>query len=334
MNKVLENIARVVSENRGSYEVINKRGRFLAKITGKQMIKASSREDYPVVGDWVEITEIDSRLALINKILPRKTMIRRSRGNNEIQIIGTNIDVAFVVESVNHDYNLNRLERYFTILRDENIKMVVVFNKIDLISKKEIEEIISQTKKRFDIVDIILTNALDEKGTDDLKKYIEKDKTYCFLGSSGVGKSSLINKLIGEENIKTGEINEYNERGRHITVRREMYFLKNGGMVIDNPGIRGVGIANTKVEDSFDQISKIAKKCRYKDCSHINEPGCAVLRALKAGKLDESKYNNYINLKKESEFYEMSEIEKRKKDKDFGKFIKEAKKEIDKYNNY
>lgn len=322
-------IARVISESKGSYEVVSKNGNFIARVTGKQMLDASSRDDYPAVGDWVTITELDQKQAVIHKILPRKTIIKRSRRNNEIQIIGTNIDVVFIVESVNRDYNLNRFERYFAIIKNQDIQPVIVLNKIDLISQDELDLIISQTQKRFNNIDIILTSVFRKEGINNLKGYIKKDKIYCFLGSSGVGKSSLINGLIGNDNIKTGDISNYSERGRHITTKRKMYFLESGGIVIDNPGIRGIGVMDNKIEESFDEIIELAKNCKYSDCTHTNERDCAVLKSLKQGALDKSKYNNYINLKKETEFYEMSTLEKRKKDKNFGRFIKRAKKDIE-----
>jgi ribosome biogenesis GTPase len=333
-------VARVVSENRGSYELINQNGRFLAKITGKQILDACSREDYPAVGDWVLITELNQEQAVIQKILPRKTIIKRKRGDKdkigdraEIQVIGTNIDVAFIVESINRDYNLNRIERYFAITKDQGIRPVVILNKIDLISKQDIDLMVFQIKERFNDLDIILTSTLNKKGLDDLRAYLEKGKTYCFLGSSGVGKSSLINKLIGNDTIKTGDISKYSDRGKHVTTRREMYFLENGSIVIDNPGIREVGLADvsTGINDSFNEIFELGKKCKYRDCTHTNEPGCEVLKAVEQGKLDKDKYNNYLNLKKESEFYEMSDFEKREKDRSFGKFLKNAKKEFKKY---
>lgn len=333
-------VARVISEQRGSYEVINQNGRFLAKITGNQIFNACSREDYPAVGDWVLITELAQGQAVINKALPRKTIIKRKYGNKnkigskeEVQVIGANLDVAFVVESINRDYNLNRFERYFSIIKDQGIEPVIILNKIDLISKEELDLITSEIKKRFDKITIILTSTFDNEGLRELKSYIKKGKTYCFLGSSGVGKSSLINKLIGEEIIKTGDISKYSGRGKHVTTSRQMYFLKNGGIVIDNPGIREVGITNVNVgvDNLFDEIIELGKKCKYNDCAHINEPGCKVLEAVKEGKLDEAKYNNYINLKKETEYSEMTDFKKKEKDRNFGRFIKNAKKDLKKY---
>ena len=162
--------------------------------------------------------------------------------------------------------------------------------------------------------------------------YITRGKTYCFLGSSGVGKSSLINKLLKRNIIKIKEVSDSTGRGKHTTTTRGMYFLKNGGIVIDNPGTREVGIADvgTGIENVFDEITNFSKKCKYADCTHIHEPGCAVLKAIEDGELDEAKYQNYIKLKKENEFYKMTDLEKREKDRKFGQFVKKALDELKK----
>ncbi|MFA5743009.1 MAG: ribosome small subunit-dependent GTPase A [Candidatus Paceibacterota bacterium] len=327
-------VARVIVEYKGAYKVKNENGEYLAKITGKQMFNALSREDYPAVGDWVSITDLGEERAVIHKVLPRKTMIeRKCSDKNETQIIGTNINVAFVVESIGEDYNLNRFERYFAIAIAGGIKPAIILNKIDLISKEELDLKSAQIKNRFGDVDFILTSTVAGKGLDELKSYIEKGKTYCFLGSSGVGKSSLINKLLGESVIKTENISLHDGRGKHTTTNREMYFLENGGIVIDNPGMREVGMtdAGAGIDSLFDEITELAKGCKYVDCTHTHEPGCEVLAAIKSGKLDEDKYNNYASLKKEAEYYEATDLEKKQKDRQFGKFIKTAKDQLKKY---
>lgn len=260
-------------------------------------------------------------------------MKRKNSGKNETQIIATNIDVAFVIEAVDRDYNLNRIERYFAIAKDSNISPVVILNKIDLISQEELDLKITEMKNRLGDVEIIPTSNSTEEGLERLQKYITKNKTYCFLGSSGVGKSSLINKLLGEEIIKTEKIGARSGRGKHATTVREMYFLANGGIVIDNPGVREVGMtdASTGINNSFNEITALAKGCKYFDCTHIHEPGCAVLFALETGKIDKDKYTNYINLKKETGHYEMTQSEKKKKERQFGKFIKNAKRDLKKF---
>ena len=323
-------VARVIAGYKEAYRIKNTDGEYLAEISGKYMFDVSSREDYPAVGDWVAITELDKERAIIHKLLPRRTIIKRKySGKNEAQVMATNIDVAFDIESVGRDYNLNRYERYLAIVNDGGIKPAIILNKIDLLSIEELDSKLDQIKNRFRDTDIFLTSTINDEGLDELKTYIEKGKTYCFLGSSGVGKSSLINKLIGENIIKSKNISFRANRGKHTTTSREMYFLRNGGIVIDNPGMREVGMTDTSIgiDSSFDEITALAKKCKYVDCTHTHEPGCNVLSEIKSGELDESKYSNYISLKKEAEYYQMTELEKRRKDRQFGKFIKKAKKQ-------
>ena len=327
-------VARVIAEYKEAYKVRSVTGEYLAKITGKQMFDSPSREDYPAVGDWVTITELDRERAVIHKILPRKTILRKKYSNKqESQIIATNIDVAFVIESVDRDYNLNRFERYLVLANDGNIQPAIVLNKIDLISDAELNLKIDQMKGRFKGVDIILTSTITERGLDELRRYIIKGKTYCFLGSSGVGKSSLINKLLGGNTIKIREVSHRTGRGKYTTASREIYFLENGGIVIDNPGMREVGMADSSVgiENVFSETITLSKNCKYAGCKHIHEPGCAVLNAVKFKELDENKYLNYVKLKKETEYYGMTELEKRRKDRRFGRFVKKSLEQLKEY---
>jgi ribosome biogenesis GTPase len=227
---------------------------------------------------------------------------------------------------LDRDYNLNRFERYFVLASEGGIKPAIILNKTDLVSETELVQRIEQLKNRFDNIDIISTSTITERGLHELMNYIRRGKTYCFLGSSGVGKSSLINKLLRRNTIKTQEISDFSGRGKHTTTAREMYFLENGGIVIDNPGTREVGIADasTGIENVFDDITFLSKECKYADCTHVHEPGCAVIKAIEDGTLDEAKYQNYLKLKKENEFYEMTDFEKRRKDRKFGQFRKKA----------
>ena len=327
-------LARVISEHKEAYKVRNSDGEYLAKITGRQMFNAVTRADFPAVGDWVAITVVDEDKAIIQKILTRKTILQKKYSDKQdIQIIATNIDVAFIIESLDRDYNLNRFERFFVLANEGGIKPVIILNKIDLVSQDQLNPIIEQTKNRFDNIDIILTSAVAEQGLDKLIEYITRGKTYCFIGSSGVGKSSLINGLLQTKDIKTSEIGDYTGRGKHSTTAREMYFLQRGGIVIDNPGTREVGLidAGEGIENIFEEITALAQQCKFADCTHTHEPKCAVLKAIEENKLDNEKLQNYLKLKKENEFNEMSGLEKRKKDRKFGQFIKKKKDELKGY---
>lgn len=334
-------VARVIAEHKEAYKVKNADGEYLARITGRQIFNASSREDYPAVGDWVVITELGHGEAVIRAVLPRLTVIKRRRGDkdredrkNSTQVIAANIDVAFVVESADRDYNLNRFDRYFALIESGGARPAVILNKIDLLSDEESRKRSEDIRRRFPGIDVIHTSVSRGIGLDELKSRIVAGKTYCFLGSSGVGKSSLINELLGESRIRTGDISSYSDRGKHTTTSRQMYFLESGGIVIDNPGMREVDVTESArgVDSSFDEIAALAGGCRYADCAHTHEDDCAVIRAVRSGELEEDKYSNFLKLKKESKYCGMSAAERREKDRRFGKFIKRAKKDLEDLN--
>jgi len=328
-------LARVISEHKEAYVLKSIDSEYFARVTGKQIFTASTREDYPVVGDWVVFEKIDNGKAVIRKILPRFSLLKRrfrdkNNQNSNTQVIASNIDVAFIVQSVDRDYSLNRFERYFAIAQNSHVKPIAILNKVDLLEKSELQDKIEQFKNRFPNIELIATSMINYKNICELKNNILEGKTYCFLGSSGVGKSSLINKLIGDDFFKTNDISLHSARGKHTTTSRQMYFLENGGIVVDNPGIREVGITNRtdEISSSFVDISDLSIRCKYPNCTHTHEPNCKVLEAKKVGVVGEEQYLNYLNLKKEAEHNEMSDFEKRRKDRQFGKFIKKAKEDL------
>ena len=326
--------ARIISEHKELYVLRNETSELSAKITGKMMFTALSREDYPAVGDWVLITILDKKQAIIREILPRKTvLIRKSASRSATQIIASNIDTAFIIQSPDRDYNLNRFERYLSLAESGNIKPVIVLNKTDLISESDLELKLDELKTRFKNTDIYAISTVTGKGRADFKRNIKLGVTYCFIGSSGVGKSSIINMLIGENLIKTGEISSYTNRGKHVTSHRELFILEKGGLLIDNPGMREIGVLDSEagIQNVFSEIHDLSIKCKFSNCTHINEPSCAILGAINSGMLDKDKYDNYIKLLKENEYNTMTKFEKRKEDYKFGKFIKTAKKQKKKY---
>ncbi|NTV22485.1 MAG: ribosome small subunit-dependent GTPase A [Candidatus Yonathbacteria bacterium] len=331
-------VARVISESRGMYRVKNAEGEYTATITGKRMFDASSREDYPAVGDWVAIEMAGADRAVIRGILPRRTVLKRVYGDENksgkkdaSQLIAVNIDVAFIIMSVDRDFNLNRIERYVAIAERGGVTPAIVINKIDLCAPKERDTLSADLGKRFPDIDIIMTSTVNGDGVEVLRTYMQKDMTYCFLGSSGVGKSSLVNALLGTDTIRTGDIGTYANRGRHVTTARHLYVLVGGAIVIDNPGMREVGMAESgDVASSFEEIVRLSEGCKYADCTHTHEPGCAVLAAVAVGTLDDEQRLNYVALKKEDAYLEMEENEKREKDRRFGKFKKNALKDLGK----
>lgn len=322
-------IGRVISEHKERYMVKTENGEFEAEITGNLRYTANSREDFPAVGDWVAISEYDEHKVLINAILPRKTIVKRQavgkKGEN--QIIATNIDFAFIVQAVDRDFNINRIERYLTICNVSNVQPIIIFNKIDLISETALTDLISEVQERVKQVPLIAISNTSQKGIETVKGCIVKGKTYCLLGSSGVGKSSLLNNLSGKQLMKTNTISASTNKGRHVTTHRELTVLENGGIIIDNPGIREVGIADSVggLEKTFEEIVELSKNCKFKDCTHTIEMDCAVLAAVENGKVDQLFYENYLKMKREKEHFESTVAEKRKKDKNFGKMVKQFK---------
>ena len=327
-------IGRVIAEHKERYIVRTEKGESEAEITGNLRFSAKSRADFPAVGDWVALTIYESDYAIIHKILPRFSIISRQAVGQfgEMQTIAANIDYAFLVQAVDRDYNINRLERYLTICYSSKVSPVIVLTKIDLIDDQKIAEITENIKQRIKNTAIFAFSNETRYGYEELKKSLEKGKTYCMLGSSGVGKSTLLNNLSGTSIMKTDAISKSNNKGRHITSHRELIVLENGGILIDNPGMREVGITDSTygLETTFDKIHSLSQHCKFKDCTHTNEIGCKVIEAIENGNNNRNSYENYQKMEREKAHFESTVIEKRKKDKEFGKFIKNYKKEIKK----
>lgn len=319
-------IGRVISEHKERYIVKTEKGEYEAEITGNLRFSSRSREDYPAVGDWVALTVHDPDFSIIHSILPRYSVISRQAVGKfgEIQIIATNIDYALLVQAADRDFSVNRLERYLTICNSSGVKPIIVLSKIDLTGEHRASELVENIKARIKNVPVIAISNESKEGYDNLKPVIEKGKTYCMLGSSGVGKSTLLNNLSGRSLMRTDSISLSTNKGRHVTSHRELIILENGGILIDNPGIREVGIADTScgLESTFDQITRYSQNCKFKDCTHTNESGCSVIEAVEKGEIDRASYENYLRMEREKAYFESSVAERRKKDKVFGKMLK------------
>jgi ribosome biogenesis GTPase len=325
-------LARVVAVDRDQLLVINETGEFRAKLAGRFLYMTEQPTDFPCVGDWVSIQYSGSDdFGIIHDVLPRKSFIRRKAAGDtiEYQMIASNIDLALIVQSCQFDFNVNRLERYLVMVRNGHVQPVILLTKTDLVSPETLQVLIENIRSAGITASVLTLSNVSGEGVDSVHEILQSGKTYCLLGSSGVGKSTLINRLIGDHRLETKVVSGTGE-GRHTTVRRELIILNNGAMLIDTPGMREFGImgAEEGMSDSFADIYELASKCKYRDCSHLNEKGCAVLRAVEEGSLHRAYYQNFIKLRTESEFHEMSYLEKRNKDKAFGRYIKSAKKDL------
>lgn len=319
-------VGRVISEHKERYAVKTPDGEYDAELIGNLRYSAQGRADFPAVGDWVAIQAYDEHKALIHAVFPRKNRIeRRAVGKaGEIQIIAANVDCAFIVQAVGWDFNINRIERYLAICNASGVEPVILLNKVDLIGEAELEKLLESVRARVGEVPAIPISNETRQGYPELNQRIEPGKTYCLLGSSGVGKSTLINNLSGRQLMKTDAISESTQKGRHVTSHRELVLLPGGGILIDNPGMREVGVADSAggLESTFLSIAELAKDCKFKNCTHTNEPGCAVLAAVESGDLDEKALGNYLKMEREKAHYESTLAERRRKDKASGKMYK------------
>lgn len=331
-------IGRVSSQYKNLYQVITEVGEMTAEVSGKFLYSVKKPSQFPAVGDFVMVDRLDHSLGnlIIHHVLTRKSVFaRKVAGSREdLQVVATNIDTVFICMSLNNDYNLRRLERYLSIAWDSGAVPVVVLTKSDLC--KEIEKRRNEVSSIAIGVDVHFTTSTSNSGYQSLKKYLSNGQTAAFIGSSGVGKSTLINCLLGQNALDTSGIRN-DDKGRHTTTRRELIMLPESGVVIDTPGMRELGVFSADLSKSFADIDELATQCKFNDCTHRNEPQCAVQRAIKDGVLSIRRLENYRKLKKETKYEGLNSrmIEKEKLNdmfremggmKNAKKFLKEQKK--------
>jgi ribosome biogenesis GTPase len=325
-------IARISAVDRGSYLVRNQNGEVPAELAGKFYFQVESSVDLPCVGDWVTVQyHNNDTVAIIHEVFPRKTFLRRKSAGEKVdfQMIAANIEVAFLVQSCRFDFNLRRMDRYLVMAADGGVEPIVVLTKTDLITPEELEQKFAAIQSSTISARVLALSNITGIGFDEFQQVLVPGRTYCLLGSSGVGKTTLINRLIGENAFETKAVSGTGE-GTHTTARRQLIVLNQGSMLIDTPGMRELGLLGVSegVNQGFQEVLRLSLNCRYPNCGHTQEPGCAVRAAVISGVLNEDRYSSYMKLKKESEYHELSYLDKRKKDRAFGRFIKSAKKQM------
>lgn len=323
-------LGRIITQHKDLYRVATETAEVFAEISGKMRYSSNDLSDFPTVGDFVMIDRNDEKHgnAIIHHILTRKSVfIRKAAGTaNEVQIVAANIDTIFICMSLNNDFNLRRLERYLAIAWDSGSIPVIVLTKSDLC-----EDIQTKLTEINDIalgVDVVITSSMTDDGYKSVLSYISQGQTVAFMGSSGVGKSTLINRILGENIIETRSIRK-DDRGRHATTRRELFAVSTGGAVIDTPGMREIGVESINLSKTFIDIDELAHKCKFNDCQHEKEIGCAVRKAIEEKLITEERLISYRKLKKEAKYDGLNskQIEKEKITEMFADFggIKNAK---------
>ncbi len=297
---------RIAAEDKQRYRVITKHGEVPGEVTGRFLYDAENPSSFPKTGDWTALMYFeDENKCIIHSVLDRRSHFSRGKPGKETdaQVIAANIDYVFIVQSFNSNLSINRFERYIVMAEEGYCTPVIILNKNDLAENHN--DLLAEVKTRIKGVHIFSVSCESGNGFEDLKAFIQPGKTYAITGSSGVGKSSIINILMESEVQKVADIRRSDEKGKHTTTRRELFLLPEGGIIIDTPGMREFSLSdnNLEISDIFGDISKIGEECRYKDCSHIQEAGCAVKSAVQQGIIPEEHYANYLKLMKENEYY-------------------------------
>jgi len=319
--------ARVVAVHRNLMVVHDGTREIRAELTGRLQFLADSPRDLPTVGDWVSVQVLDQgEFAVIDAVMPRRSVLKRKAAGDKVeeQMIAANVDVAFIVQACDQDFNIRRLERYLIAVRSGQVRPVVLLSKSDLASEEDQASLIHTIQDIEPHLQVVVFSSNSPEEWSSIVSLLEPKKTYCLLGSSGVGKSTLVNRLIGSDVLKTSSIREHDGKGKHTTTSRQLLTLDSGAILIDTPGMREFGAIGMDVglQSTFSELDELSKSCRFNDCGHTVELGCALLEAVANETIDESRLRAYLKLQRESARNDMSLADRRKKDKNLGKLYK------------
>lgn len=319
-------LARVIAVHRERYTIHDGYDELPAEVTGRLMNAATAPADFPTVGDWVYLQRFGDDMAIIHEVLPRRTFLqRRSAGKRvDIQAIAANIDTAFIVQGLDGNVNLRRLERYLAISLEAGIEPVVLLSKRDLVAETDLAEWTDAIRRDMPDLPVLPVSGTTGAGLDAIRERFSSGRTFCLLGSSGVGKTTLLNALIGTAAFETATVRRGDHKGRHTTTRRQLVMLPDGALIIDTPGMRELGTVAVEsgIDDAFPEIRSLTGQCRFADCSHGGEAGCAVTAAVTAGEISPERLESYRKLQRESERNAMTIAERRRRDKELGKLYK------------
>lgn len=305
----------------------------IARVVGLErsllhLLTADGKQDLPItphmpgltVGDWL-LLDAQNRF---QRLLDRSSLFSRKAAGTKVatQLIASNVDTVFIVSSMNQDFNLNRIERYLALANEAGVRPVIVLTKLDCCDDPHTFH--SKVRALDQLLEIVMVNSLNTESVDQLKVWCTTGETVALLGSSGVGKSTIVNTLLGTQVQLTHSIREDDAKGRHTTTGRSIHFLSEGGLLLDTPGMRELQIADCEhgVEETFPEIVELASRCKFSDCQHDNEPGCAVKAAIEAGTLDERRLISYQKLMREQAFNAATLAEKRARDREFGRYVR------------
>lgn len=327
-------IARIIAQHKGRYSIVCDKSIVTAELSGNYLYLLQEKGGYPVVGDYVYINDENSDIAIIQDLLPRVSVFYRKDpwSKEGVQIMASNFDTILLCTSLNRDFNIARLIRYMVMSSESNAKIGIVLTKSDLCTEEEAMAKVNLCKQRFQNIHVSVVSSLTRNGLTSLNDYFKGTETVILLGSSGVGKSSLVNAISNEEIMRVASIRDYDDKGRHTTVHRQIVKLPKGGLLIDTPGIREIGLVNAQegLNIVYDLIERLSRNCKYNNCTHTHEDGCAIEQAINDGVIEKVQFEEYLKLLHENEYDENKEqfmLEKWQKSKKRSRDLRKYRKQ-------